>query len=275
MSGSDIRIQLPSFEGPLDLLLHLVRKHELEIVDIPVSFITEKYLEHLDLMRSLSLDVAGEYLVMAATLVHLKSRELLPAPDPTQDDPAGDEEEEDPRQELIRRLLEYQKYKDAAEQLMDQPVVGRNVWTRGAAADDIAEGVDSGVDAPLAEFPVHKLIEALSSLMAKARVKMTHEVQIERLTITDRIHQLAERLDAEGTFTFTSCFGFIESGESTESQLKHQIVVTFLAVLEMARLKLIRIAQPPGESEIFITRAVENVREQAAQPGLAEAVGEE
>jgi segregation and condensation protein A len=270
---TDIRIQLPTFEGPLDLLLHLVRKHELAILDIPVAFITERYLEHLDLMRQLSLDVASEYLVMAATLVHLKSRELLPAPDPTQDDHPSDDEEEDPRQELIRRLLEYQKYKDAAEQLGDQPVVGRNVWTRGAAADDIADGIEGSREAPLAEVPVFKLIEALSGVLAKARLKLTHEVTVERLSITDRIHELADRLQAEGTFPFTSCFAFVEEEGRGAAQVKHEVVVTFLAILEMARLRLIRITQTA--EEILITRAVEDVRAQAARPGLAEAVGEE
>src|SRR5439155_2583347 len=113
------QIELPEFEGPLDLLLHLVKKHELSILDIPIAFITDQYLKMLDLMRQLNLDVAGEYLLMAATLAHLKSRELVP-PDPSEIAEAADEDEDeglDPRQELIRRLLEYQKYKEAAGQL--------------------------------------------------------------------------------------------------------------------------------------------------------------
>src|SRR5687767_6944022 len=134
MSDAGYQVQLDVFEGPLDLLLHLVKKHELDILDIPISFVTEKYLEYLDAMGGLDIDVAGEYLVMAATLCHIKSRELLPGSDPIEDDdPEGeglgdDGEELDPRADLIRRLLEYQKYKEAASKLGDMPVVGRNVW---------------------------------------------------------------------------------------------------------------------------------------------------
>jgi segregation and condensation protein A len=125
----DYKVELPEFEGPLDLLLHLVKKHELDILDIPIAFITDRYLQMLDVMRSLNLDVAGEYLLMAATLAHLKSRELVP-PDPAEDAALAAEEDEDgldPRQELIRRLLEYQKFKDAGNQLAGRPVTGRNV----------------------------------------------------------------------------------------------------------------------------------------------------
>ena len=135
MTTRDYTVSLPVFEGPLDLLLHLVKKHELDVLDIPVSFVTEKYLEYLDLMRQTNLDIAGEYLLMAATLVHLKSRELLPSPEPLAADETDGDEELDPRQELIRRLLEYQKYKEAAAELDDRPVIGRNVWTRGAALE--------------------------------------------------------------------------------------------------------------------------------------------
>jgi len=127
------RVELPEFEGPLDLLLHLCKTHEIEIVNIPIAFITEKYLEYLELMQSMPVDLAADYLVMAATLAYLKSRELVPAPEPLE--AAGDDEQEevlDPREELIRRLLEYQKYKDAAEKLGARPIEGRNVFTRGS-----------------------------------------------------------------------------------------------------------------------------------------------
>ena len=256
MTAADYKIALPVFEGPLDLLLHLVRKHELDIFDIPVSFITERYLAYLELMRQMNLEVAGEYLLMAATLAHIKSRELLPTPDPSQDDPAGDGDEEiDTRQELIRRLLEYQKYREAAAQLGGRPVVGRNVWTRGATQDDSVDGVGAG-EAPLAEIPLFALLEALADVLARARVTLSHEVIVERLSITDRIHQIVLRLDRDGTFSFRSCFLEGDDGaEVAPAQLKHHIVVTFLAVLEMARLKMIRITQPDARSDIHITRA--------------------
>jgi segregation and condensation protein A len=127
-------LQLPHFEGPLDLLLHLCQKHELDILDIPISFVTEKYLAYLSLMQLMQLDVAAEYLVMAATLAHIKSKMLLPAPPPGQEDDEIAEDEIDPREALIHRLLEYQKYKDAGEQLAARGVAGRDVFLRGAPA---------------------------------------------------------------------------------------------------------------------------------------------
>jgi segregation and condensation protein A len=256
-AATDYKVKLEVFEGPLDLLLHLVKKHELDVLDIPVSFITEKYLQYLELMRQMNLDVAGEYLLMAATLAHIKSRELLPPSphDPLEVDENG-EEELDPRQELIKRLLEYQKYREAAVSLGDRPVVGRNVFTRGG---NVGEEVEA-VEAPLAEVPVFKLLEALSDLMSKARVKLTHDVIVERLTITDRINQLVDRLETEGTFTFQSCFQILENDQAGVAQVKHEVVVTFLAILEMTRIKLVRISQPEGAAEIYITRAVEDVR---------------
>ncbi|HKE16136.1 MAG TPA: segregation/condensation protein A [Kofleriaceae bacterium] len=275
------RVQLDVFEGPLDLLLHLVKKHELDIFDIPIAFITEKYLAYLDLMTSLNLDVAGEYLLMAATLAHIKSRELLPAPPPgTSDEEEADQaEEEDPRQELIRRLLEYQKYKEAAESLGQRPVVGRNVWTRGAPQEDVlAENVDPDVRPPLKEIPVIALVEALDRALSRAKIRLSHEVSVDRLSVSERINQLADRLEREGSFTFQSCFRFLVQ-EMSMAQARHEAVVTFLAVLEMARLGLIRVWQELGpptrgddggeepgdyEDEIVIGRA-------APSPDAAEA----
>jgi len=237
------QVQLDVFEGPLDLLLHLVKKHELPIFDIPIAFITEKYLEYLDLMTSLNLDVAGEYLLMAATLAHIKSRELLPTPPPTDDEEAEQAEEADPRQELIRRLLEYQKYKEAAESLGQRPVVGRNVWTRGAPQEEVlAENVDPDVRPPLKEIPVIALVEALDRALSRAKIKLTHQISVDRLSVSERINQLADRLEREGSFTFESCFRFLRE-EMSLAQAKHEAVVTFLAVLEMARLGLIRVWQ--------------------------------
>jgi segregation and condensation protein A len=258
----DLGVTLEVFEGPLDLLLHLVKKHELDILDIPISFVTERYLEYLDLWRALSLDVAGEYLLMAATLAHLKSRELLPTPDPTQTEENEDGEEVDPRDELIKRLLEYQKYKEAAGQLGDRPVVGRNVWLRGAAID---LGGEADEDAPLDEVPVFRLVEILADVLGKARIKLAHEVIVDRLSISERINQLVDRLEQEGTFTFRSCLEQVAGGEEglTAEQLRHNVVITFLAILEMTRLKLIKIQQPGQGADIAITRAVVDVRGRA------------
>lgn len=273
VTDSAYQVRLDVFEGPLDLLLHLVKKHELEIFDIPISFITEKYLEYLDLMSSLNLDVAGEYLLMAATLAHIKSRELLPAPPPGQAGEAEEEgeDEEDPRQELIRRLLEYQKYREAAESLGGRPVMGRNVWTRGAPQEDaLSENVAREVVPPLAEVPVIKLIEALDRVLAGAKIKISHQVTVDRLSVSDRINQLADRLQEEGSFTFASCFRFLRE-EVTAEEARHEAVVTFLALLEMAKLGVIRLWQgvpqeeEESEEDIVIARAEGGAAAQASQ----------
>jgi segregation and condensation protein A len=236
------RVALPSFEGPLDLLLHLVQKHELSIIELPVSFITEKYLEYLSFMKELHIDIASEYLVMAATLVHLKSKTLLP-PDPKQDAEDGmDLEELDPREELIRRLLEYQKYKDAGEKLGGRDVAGRDVFVRPPPA------AQSSVDAPLAEFSVFKLIEAFQSVLANAKVKIQHEVTADRITITERIHELVEVMRMRPKMQFADMF----DGATT----RFDYVITFLALLEMTRLRMTRVYQTEPYAPIHIELAV-------------------
>jgi segregation and condensation protein A len=266
MDPAGYQVALDVFEGPLDLLLHLVKKHELSILDIPISFVTEKYLEYLDAMAALDIDVAGEYLLMAATLCHIKSRELLPTPEPLEDEEteAGEagEVEVDPRADLIRRLLEYQKYKEAAQQLGQQPVVGRNVWSRGTPLEDaVGDGVDPDAIAPLAPFPVHKLIEAFDRVMQQAKLKVSHDVMIDRLSVSQKISELTDRLEAEGRFTFTSMFSFLRDGlPRALADVKHEAVVTFLALLEMAKLRLIVVSQLAGDDEIIIERAGDDLR---------------
>ena len=277
-AGTGYQVELDVFEGPLDLLLHLVKKHELSILDIPIAFVTEKYLSYLDAMAGLDIDVAGEYLLMAATLCHIKSRELLPgSADDEEDDVEGEakvaEEDLDPRADLIKRLLEYQKYKGAADQLGQRPVVGRNVWSRGASTEDaIAEGIDADAIAPLAAFPVHKLIEAFDRVMRQAKIKVSHEVTIDRLSVSQKIAELTDRLEASGQITFTSTFGFLRDGvERTMDEVRHECVVTFLALLEMAKLRLISLRQhvteggPADDEEIYIERATGELRERMAQ----------
>jgi segregation and condensation protein A len=218
-------------------------------------------------MAGLDIDVAGEYLLMAATLCHIKSRELLPTPEPLEEEDGGEageagEVEVDPRADLIRRLLEYQKYKEAALQLGNQPVVGRNVWSRGAPVEDaVGDGVDADAVAPLAPFPVHKLIEAFDRVMGQAKLKVSHDVIVDRLSVSQKIAELTDRLEAEGRFTFTSMFTFLRDGAPrTLTEVKHEAVVTFLALLEMAKLRLIALAQAVGEDEIMIERAGDDLR---------------
>jgi segregation and condensation protein A len=271
-SGVGYQIELDVFEGPLDLLLHLVKKHELDILDIPIAFITEKYLEYLDFIQALSLDVAGEYLLMAATLAYIKSRELLPhepgrARDEDEEGEGEEEEDIDPREELIRRLLEYQKYKEAASHLGERPVMGRNVWGRGGTQEDIlAENVSPDAIAPLADVPVLKLIEALDRALRKAKIRLAHNVIVERLSVSQRISELTDRLEHEASFSFLSCFRFLqEDVEMSAGEVRHEAVVTFLAVLEMAKLGIITVVQPEGDEDILIARRAENLRERVAE----------
>ncbi len=239
------RVALPAFEGPLDLLLHLVQKHELPIDDLPMSFITEKYLEYLSVMKELQIDIASEYLVMAATLVHLKSKTLLP-PDPKNDQDDGELGDElDPREELIRRLLEYQKYKDAGEKLGGRDVAGRDVFVRPPQAVAVAV---SSADAPLAELSVFKLIEAFQAIVSSAKIKPQHEVTADRITITERIHELVEVLRHRPKILFEEIF----EGATT----RFDFVITFLALLEMTRLRMTRVYQSEPYAPLHIELTV-------------------
>lgn len=246
------RLTLPEFEGPLDLLLHLCQTHELDILDIPIAFVAEKYCEYLDMMEGMAVEVAAEYLVMAAHLVYLKSRELVPSPEPLE---TADEEEEavDPREELIRRLLEYQKYKDAAERLGNRPIEGRTVFTRGVP-------LEGGGETGFAEHSVWKLIEQWAQILSKATPEHTHDVVIDRISITDRINQVIDKLEAgEGTIRFDEIVGH----DLPEAQFRHNAVVSLLAILELARLKVIRVLQDLASGAFLITRVEGAALEQA------------
>jgi segregation and condensation protein A len=264
--GNAYRVALPEFEGPLDLLLHLCKTHEIDIVNIPIAFVTEKYLEYLDVMQSMPFDVAADYLVMAATLAYLKSRELVPAPEPL--DVAGDEDELtlDPREELIRRLLEYQKYKDAAEKLGGRPIEGRTVFGRGAPiSSDEKEALPS-------DQSVWKLIEAFGKILEKTGQRLTHDVVVDRISIGDRMGQLLDRIDTGGgSFQFEACFDL----SLPEPELRHQIVVTLLAILEMARLKIVRVLQSASDETLFITQTAGISLEAARQIATTSAVAED
>lgn len=246
-STGSYRVALPEFEGPLDLLLHLCKTNEIDVVNLPISFITKKYLEYLDVMQSLSVDVAADYLVMAATLAYLKSRELVPAPEPLVAEDENGEEVLDPREELIRRLLEYRKYKDAAEQLGGRPIEGRNIFGRGMPIQ--AQG--DGAPVPFAEHSVWKLLEAFGKLLEKAGPKITHEVMFDRVSISARINQVIDRLEVGGgSFRFDALF----DSNLAEPELRSQLVVTLLAILELARLKVVRVLASEDQETLFIAQ---------------------
>ncbi len=240
------RIALPNFEGPLDLLLHLIREHKLEILDIPIALITEKYLSHLEQMREIDLDIAGEFLVMASTLLHLKSRMLLPreevAAGPEGVD--GHSETLDPRAELVRRLLEYQKYKDAAESLATNDLLDRDVFRRRVAVQEVPLDPE---EVGLQEVSIYKLIEALDRVLENLVPKKQHEVVREHLSLSDAMNGIVSRLRAnEGE---DQRFMAMFDGQRTRSA----VVITFLALLELAKMKLVRIFQPEDLDDIFIT----------------------
>ncbi len=240
--GLSFRVALPNFEGPLDLLLHLIKEHKLDIFDIPVALITQKYLEYLDRMRELNLDIAGEFLVMASTLAHLKSRLLLPRTEQPPAEVETPEEQGDPRAELVRRLLEYQKYKEAAETLGRQDILDRDVFPRRVAVEEIPIPDE---EVGLQEISVYKLIEALDRVLKDAAPKFQHEIQREKVSLSEAMQRIANRLREEGEVSFFSLF----EGKRSRTQ----IIITFLAMLEMVKLKVIRVFQEEGKDEILLS----------------------
>jgi segregation and condensation protein A len=225
----DIRIRLQSFEGPLDLLVHLIKKNQVNVYDIPIALVTEQYLEYLDLMQELNLDVASEFLVMAATLIHIKSRTLLPRPDPTQDD---QEPDEDPRDALVRRLLEHQKFKAAAELLHERETLRSAQWPRPDARVEEIAGDDYE---PELEVDLFSLLSAFKLVLQRARERPPMPLPPEQMSIEARIDQLLERVSE------TEACGFEDLFE--DAATRADMIVTFLALLEMIRLKLIRVFQ--------------------------------
>jgi segregation and condensation protein A len=224
------RVKLESFEGPLDLLLHLIRTNAVNIYDIPIALITEQYLAYIELMQELNLDIAGEFLVEAATLIHIKSRMLLPRPDTGQD---GTGEDEDPREALVRRLLEHQKYKAAAELLHDRETLRSAQFMRPDSSVAAAAGNEYE---PELEVDLFSLLNAFRGVLERARGRARLVLPAEQISIEDRIEQLLGRLSETEACGFEELFN---DGDGSRQFL----IVTFLALLEMIRLKLIRAFQ--------------------------------
>jgi segregation and condensation protein A len=224
----DIKIKLQSFEGPLDLLVHLIKKNQVNVYDIPIALVTEQYLEYLDLMQELNLDVASEFLVMAATLIHIKSRMLLPRPEASLLEDEGD----DPRDVLVQRLLEHEKFKAAAELLHERETWRSAQWTR---PDSRIEALVGEEYEPELEVDLFGLLSAFRLVLERARERPPVPLPPEQVSIETRIEQLLERLSE------TEACGFEDLFVDTAS--RGDLIVTFLALLEMIRLKLVRVFQ--------------------------------
>jgi len=235
-------VHLDKFDGPLDLLLHLIRKNEVDVCDISIADITRQYLDYIKLMKVLNLDVAGDFLLMASTLLHIKSRMLLPADD--QDE--GEAEESDPRAELIRRLLEYQQYKEAGMVIGARALLGREVFARTCPDSSLA-GVRSD-DGPL-EVSLFELVDAFRALLARIPAESFHDVAPgDSLSIADCINEILSMLQERDTLQFDELV--------RDEQTRERIIVTFLALLELCRLKLIRIFQNEECGAIWFVPAV-------------------
>ena len=232
------KVKLDAFEGPLDLLIHLIRKNEVNVYDIPIALITEQYLSYIALMQELNLDVAGDFLVMASTLIHIKSRMLLPRPDPTQDD----QPEEDPREALVRRLLEHQKYKAAAELLHERETLRGAQFTRPDAA--VADAAGDEYE-PELEVDLFSLLAAFKGVLERASRRPRMVLPPEEIPIETRMEQLLNRLSETDACGFEDLFA---DGDGSRGFM----IVTFLALLEMIRLKLVRVFQTGGSGAIRV-----------------------
>jgi len=222
------RIRLPEFEGPLDLLLYLIKKNEVDIHDIPIAPITRQYMEYLDLMKELNLDVAGEFMVMAATLIHIKSKMLVPV-NPTEAE--GEEEGEDPRDELVRRLLEFQRYKEAAGLLHQKREIRAATWIRPDSALPAFD--DAGEE--MIEAGLYDLIGAFKELLERRKTLLAHEVEHEGKSVEKRMEELLDMLREGQSLEFLELFASEET--------KAGMILTFLALLELIRLKRIKVYQ--------------------------------
>jgi len=245
----DTTVKLEIFEGPLDLLLHLIKKNELSITDIPIATITEQYLSTLELMQGLNLDVAGEFLVMAATLIHIKSRMLLP---PGEDEDE-EEEEGDPREELIRRLLEYQRFKEAAEELERRELLSRDVFVRRSEAPEEAETVG------FESLSLFDLLSALRHVLERFPEERIHEVTLDTISVREKMSFLLDELRRRGKVIFQSLF------ETATSRL--EVVVTFLAMLELVKIRAIRVWQEEriGPVVIELAAAIGDIQDRIAK----------
>ena len=233
-------VKLEIFEGPMDLLLHLIKKHELDIYDIPIAPITRQYLEYLDLMKSLDMEIAGDFLVMASTLTHIKSKMLLPPPE----NPDDDDEGADPRAELIRRLLEYKRFKDAAASLEQRENDWSKVYTRETEVTPELPADDQPL---LFDFHLFDLLAALKDVLNRVP-DAGIEITAEAISITDKIATILARLESVDSLLFADLF----DGSTT----KAHIIATFMALLELMKNRIVRAVQIEQFGAIRLMKAV-------------------
>lgn len=229
----EYEVKLEIFEGPLDLLLHLIRKNEVDIFDIPIAVITDQYLQYLDIMKALNVSVAGDFLVMASTLVHIKSRMLLPDRD-------GDEEGEDPREEITRPLLEYLRLKELAGELSDRPLLGRDVFAR--TLPDIASQFEG--EEPLIRVTLFQLIDAFKHVLEQRHPGTQLQFQADQWSVKDKMNIILEVLKEHGNIPFADLF--------VKDRRISEFIVTFLAVLELAQMGLLYVFQSDPLTEFRI-----------------------
>ncbi len=246
-----LRVFLEAFEGPLDLLLYLIRKQNLDILDMPVAEITRQYMEYIDVMRELELELAGEYLLMAAMLAEIKSRMLLPRP------ASEVAEEEDPRAELVRRLQEYERYKKAAEDLERLPRLERDTWPAGA------ELVERKVVQLVPEVTLQEMLLAFKDVIQRASMFAHHHVQRERLSVRQRMTEILDRLQSAEFVGFEALFQ-LEEG-------RMGVTVTFVAVLELVREGLLEIVQAEPYAPLHVRAGQGRPAEPAANDDAVEA----
>src|SRR5436305_3138980 len=234
---TDYKVKLEVFEGPLDLLLYLIKRDEIDIYDISIERITRQYLEYLQAFKELKIDIAGEFVVMAANLIYLKSRSLLPL---DQQPPEEDAEEDDPRWDLIRQLIEYKKFKEAAAQLHDRALEQEQIFTRAGGAAPISDA-----PLPLNEVGIFQLINAFQEVIKRVQAREDlQEIFGERFTVSEKIEKILERVANGASIRFSELFAQIAS--------RVEIVVTFLALLELIRLNQVRALQRKMFDEIEI-----------------------
>ncbi len=256
VSDTDFRIKLPVFEGPLDLLLFLIRKNELDIYDIPIETVTRQYLVILRSMQQLDLEVAGEFFVMAATLMEIKSRMLLPRGEAAVDPEGGDEEGFDPRWELVHQLLQYKKFKEAAGELdhlaaYQAGLLPRTVSRLSAASEE----------RPLQPVDRVDLWNAFNLVLRRLAEKLViGQIEDEQVTVADRMEWLLDRIQTQRRFEFSTLFG--------ETTTVRVLVATFLAVLELTRMRRLRVSQDTAFGDIWCEAGeIENPLETPADPG--------